>query len=171
MTATRIITIVDENDNVIARKPVGEVNYETDIYRVSALWITNRHNEVLLMQRSFKHEHQPGLWGPAAAGTVEDETYEQNIIKEAAEELGLIDINISLSYKILKQAGGRRYFCQWFTAEIAPEMIAKLVPEEGEVETFAWIAAADLVKDVMIRPENYLPGFDETAALFCGNQS
>jgi isopentenyldiphosphate isomerase len=170
MTATRVITIVDSDDNIITRKSINEVNYKTDIYRVSALWVTNKKGEVLLAQRSMKH-HQPGLWGPAAAGTVEDETYEQNMIKEIEEELGIAYLAITPSRKIFKQAGGRHYFCQWFTAEIASEMIDELVPEEGEVETFAWIAAADLVKDVATHPESYLPGFDETVALFCGNQS
>ncbi len=133
MTATRVITIVDSDDNVIARKSINEVNYETDIYRVSALWVTNKKGEVLLAQCSLKHDHQPGLWGPAAAGTVEDETYEQNMVKEIEEELGIAHLSIAPIHKIFQHAGGRRYFCQWFTAEIAPEMIDELVPEEGEV--------------------------------------
>ena len=34
--------------------------------------------------------NDPGMWGPAVAGTVEEnETYEENIIKESKEEINL----------------------------------------------------------------------------------
>ena len=80
MSEARIITIVDGDDTVLAYKREHELDYARDNYRVSALWVTNTMGEVLLAQRSLKDDHQPGLWGPAAAGTVEKETYEENMI-------------------------------------------------------------------------------------------
>ena len=80
MSEARIITIVDGDDTVLAYKREHEIDYARDNYRVSALWVTNTMGEVLLAQRSLKDDHQPGLWGPAAAGTVEKETYEENMI-------------------------------------------------------------------------------------------
>ncbi|MFA6422790.1 MAG: NUDIX domain-containing protein, partial [Candidatus Buchananbacteria bacterium] len=83
------IIIVNENDEAIGHKERNELDF-SDIYRVSGLWITNLKGEILLAQRAFTKNHDPGKWGPAAAGTVEEgEDYETNILKEAEEELGL----------------------------------------------------------------------------------
>jgi len=83
------IPIVNEQDEIIKvvdikdRKP-GE------ICRITGLWLTDPEGNILLAQRAFNKKLSPGLWGPAAAGTVEEgETYESNIIKEAEEEIGL----------------------------------------------------------------------------------
>ena len=81
------IPIVNEEDEIIKIIDSTE-RMKGDIGRVSALWITNEKGEILLAQRSFTKKRDPGVWDPAVAGTVEEgETYEQNIIKEAEEEL------------------------------------------------------------------------------------
>ena len=86
-------TIVDENDNIIAQKERANIKPE-DIYRVAALWVTNSKGDILLAQRALSKKHDPGKWGPAVAGTVEErETYRANIIKETSEEIGLHDIS------------------------------------------------------------------------------
>lgn len=54
------IIIVDKNDNVIGSKYREDLIPRKDIYRVSALWITNSKDEVLCTQRSFNKEHNPG---------------------------------------------------------------------------------------------------------------
>ena len=46
------IVIVNENDEIIGSKERGTLN-QSDIYRVSALWIQNSKGEILLAQRSF----------------------------------------------------------------------------------------------------------------------
>ena len=88
------IIIVDKNDKIIGYKIRGTLD-KNGIYRVSALWITNSLGEILLARRSRKKDKHPLKWGPAVAGTVEEgETYEQNIVKEAWEELGLKNFNL-----------------------------------------------------------------------------
>ncbi|GAF94063.1 unnamed protein product, partial [marine sediment metagenome] len=83
-TKSKII-IVDDNDKIIGYKERDTLKRE-DIYRVSALWITNSHGEILLARRHHTKSHRPRKWGPAVAGTVDaGETYEDNIIKEAEE--------------------------------------------------------------------------------------
>ena len=86
------IPFVNENDEVVEvfeGKNWGDLHPES-IYRVSSLWITNSKGEVLLARRAFNKKHDPGKWGPAVSGTVEEgETYESNIIKETEEELGI----------------------------------------------------------------------------------
>jgi len=54
-----LIPIVDEKDKIIGYKDRKEIQKE-DIYRVSALWITNSKDEILLAQRAFSKSHDPG---------------------------------------------------------------------------------------------------------------
>ncbi len=51
------IIIVDKNDNPISLKERGTVDSENDIGRVSALWITNYQNQVLLAQRKLTKKY------------------------------------------------------------------------------------------------------------------
>jgi len=86
------IVIVDENDNKIGHKEYGETNPD-DIYRVSALWLTNQKGEVLIARRAYNKKLDPGKWGTAASGTVDEgETYYENIVKETEEEIGLTGV-------------------------------------------------------------------------------
>lgn len=79
------IPIVNEQDEIIGYKDRKDRN-TVDITRITGLWLWNEKGEVLLAQRALSKDINPGLWGPAVAGTVEEgETYESNIIKEAEE--------------------------------------------------------------------------------------
>ena len=84
---SELITIVNLDDEIIGYKPRSEITSQ-DVYRVSALWIENSKGEILLAQRGFMKRNNPGKWGPAVAGTIDKgESYEENMYKEAEEEL------------------------------------------------------------------------------------
>ena len=160
-----MIQIVDEKDNLIGHKERGEVDPEKDIYRSAALWLTNSKGEVLLAQRKFTKDHDPGKQGPAVSGTVDEgETYESNIYKEAEEEIGLKGETLKLGPKerVTKEYN---FFCQWFTHSL-DWPLEKFVPQESEVEKLAWISEQELVKDVANNPDKYLPTMDEIVKLF-----
>ena len=53
------IIIVDENDNIIGYKERGTIE-QSDIDRVSALWITNSKGEFLLARRAYTKKNNPG---------------------------------------------------------------------------------------------------------------
>jgi len=126
------ITIVDENDNVIGAKDRNSLE-NGDIYRVSALWIINSQGETLLARRHKNKSHHPRKWGPAVAGTVEEnESYEENIIKEAEEELGIKDIKPTLGPKI-KNETDFYHFTQWYVLNIDKD-INYFKIQEDEVE-------------------------------------
>src|ERR1700761_7819266 len=91
-----LIQIVDENDTLIGHKPRDQVSATTDYYRIACLWLENSKGEVLLAQRKWTKKNDPGTWGPAAAGTVDQgETYEQNMYKEAQEEIGVSGVTFT----------------------------------------------------------------------------
>lgn len=154
------IVIVDEFDTPIGSKYRDEVDYSKDIYRAAGVWIVNSKNEVLIAQRKLTKDKDPGMWGPAAAGTVEEgETYESNAYKEAEEELGLTGVAFELGPKQYSEHP-RRYFGQWFICRI-DKPVEDFVLQEEEVERVAWIDRATLERDVREYPEKYVPSLQK----------
>lgn len=160
-----LIQVVNEQDEVMGHKLRDDLDLNTDIYRVSALWLTNDQNDVLLAQRSFKKNNAPGKWGPAVAGTVEEgETYETNIYKEAQEEIGLTDYKFNKGPKIFINSS-RKYFGQWFMAQVN-KPAEYFTVQTDEVEKISWVPFGELIKDVQENPQKYTPNFPRVLALF-----
>lgn len=151
MSKTKII-IVDEDDVVIGLKKRENIKPD-DIYRVSALWVQNSKGDILLAQRSFDKNNDPGKWGPAVAGTIEEgETYESNIIKEAEEEIGLKGCRFEKSFK-KKNFGKHRHFTQWFFA-VVDKKIEDFTVQKEEVENIKWFAKDELMQELDSAPGN-----------------
>ncbi len=157
------IPIVNEQDEIIGYKDRKDRN-TVDITRITALWLWNEKGEALLAQRAFSKSINPGLWGPAVAGTVEEgETYESNIIKEAEEEIGLKNLKPILDQKI-RRTSQHAYFVQWFTATIDSNY--PLVKQDSEVEAFRWFSKDELMNLLGNKPEIFLYSLKETAEYF-----
>ncbi len=156
--------VVDQNDNPIGAKPWQEMQYD-DTYRVSALWLTDTENgDILLAQRKWTKKNDPGKWGTAVAGTIEeDETYESNIVKETEEEIGLTGLKLTLGPKTFTDDGKHKFFCQWFFASVDKSAVTIRIQEE-EVEAVKWVAKAWLLNDVEQNPDNYTPSTPENLA-------
>ncbi len=152
------ITIVDEQDIPVGTKERADISHD-DIYRVSALWFTNTKGEILMAQRALTKKKDPGVWGPAVAGTIEEgETYESNIVKEIQEEIGLHvkreDLAPGTHMRIRKASGG--YFLQWFLLkrDVSLEDI-RIAPEE--VAQVRWFTKEELTALFMEHPEQFTP--------------
>jgi len=160
-----VIYIVDENDAVIDVKERSQVKC-SDINRTSALWLTNSKGEILLAQRSSDKYHDPEKWGPAVAGTVEDgETYEQNIIKEIEEELGITDIKVIEGPKIFCDKE-QSHFVKWFVAELNWEL-EQFKVQQAEVKAIRWISKEDLIEEFSANPDSFIRNADRYINLFC----
>lgn len=152
------IIIVDENDVPIGSKYRDEIDYKKDIYRWSGIWIENSQGKVLIAQRKLTKDKDPGKWGPAVAGTLEEgETYESNAYKEVQEELGITVDALTLGPKQHADTP-RRYFGQWFLCKI-DKSLKEFIIQEEEVEQIAWIKKEELVKDMKQNPDKYVPSF------------
>jgi len=154
------LILVDENNQEIDTKPRSQVDYSSDIIRSAVLWVTNSKDEVLLAQRSLLKDKDPGLWGPAVAGTVEKgETYDSNIAKEAYEEIGLHDVEFTKSTNHFFQ-GSKRQFIQWYTLNIDKD-ISEFTKQDSEVEQIAWVPIQQFLDDYRANPQKYVPAFKE----------
>ena len=137
------IIIVDNKDNKIGIKERESITKE-NIYRVSVLWVTNSKSEILLAKRSLDKTHSPGRWGPAVAGTVEEnETYDSNMIKEAEEEIGLKNVRLQKGLKI-RMTTKYNYFCQWYFIKIDRDL-NEFKLQESEVAEIKWFSRKELL--------------------------
>lgn len=149
------IIIVNEQDEPIGIKDRADI-LPDDIYRVSALWLENIKGECLIARRAFTKRHDPGLWGPAVAGTVgEGETYESNIRKESLEEIGLELGEIILGKKLL-YTEEHKFFAQWFFTKVgASKETLKFNP--AEVAEIRWVPRDVLGKWIREKPGDFTP--------------
>ena len=159
-----LIPIVDEDDIIIEYVERSE-RKSHQRYRVSALWVTNSQWEILLAQRHRSKKYHPFLWWPAVAGTVEKgETYEENIIKETEEEIGIQWITPIIGPKT-QTTSGYIHFTQWFTATIDKD-IEEFILQEDEVESIKWVSSESLRKEFSETPNNFVPSFARIFPLF-----
>ena len=148
------IIIVNDKDEIIDYKKRGTLD-NSDIYRVSGLWIQNSKGEILLAQRSFNKNKHPGKWGPAVAGTNDKgETYESNIIKEAEEEIGLTNCKFQKALYYFRD-GEHKYFRQWFFT-IVNKKLEEFKIQEEEVEQIKWFTKEELQKELNESPDKFL---------------
>lgn len=147
--------IVDDKDDPIGFKKRAEIERD-DIYRVSALWIVNNKEQILLAKRSATKTNDPGKWGPAVSGTVaQGEEYLDNILKETQEEIG-IEIG-NYNFKEIDKIRTRdrhNFFCQWYLLKEDLD-ISKLVFQKDEVDELAWVNKDDFKKSLASNPEKY----------------
>jgi isopentenyl-diphosphate delta-isomerase len=151
------ILIVNKEDTVIGSKERGTLD-SSDIYRVSALWLTNSKGEVLMARRALTKSKNPGLWGPAVAGTVEEgESYANNIVKEIKEEIGL-DVTVGeleIVHKKFRDGSPNRYFCQWYSYAI--DMRAEdFVIAKDEVAEVRWMTVDEIRQMLLERPDELI---------------
>ena len=150
------IIIVDENDKPIGAKPRESITAD-DCYRVAAIWITKPGGDILMAQRAQSKKHDPGKWGPAVAGTVEEgEEYLANAIKESAEEIGLMvnpkKLEKGPHIKVVPPGGN--YFCQWFFyVTDMPTDVMEL--QKDEVAQVRWLSR-DVVKQMLEKEPSLL---------------
>ncbi|MFA6391240.1 MAG: HAD-IA family hydrolase [Patescibacteria group bacterium] len=158
------ITVVNENDEEIGFKYRDQIN-KSDIFRATGLWITNSKGNVLLAKRALTKSINPGKWSAAVAGTVETgETYEQNIIKEAKEEIGIFGLKF-MSYEKTRVRNSSNFFIQWFTLAINKNAEEFMLQTE-EVAEVRWFKQSELKKLLIEKPEMFTSSLSQWISLF-----
>ncbi len=154
------IQIVDDQDQLIGVKERTEVDYKTDIYHASALWLTNSKGQTLLAKRAAVKDKDPGKWGPALAGTIDEgETYDDNIYKEAMEEIGLEGEQFTKGQKIhITQP--TNYFCQWYFVTLDRD-VDSFVMQADEVDALEWADIEQMKQELKTNPDKYVPTMNQ----------
>lgn len=159
------IPIVNLDDVIVGYKKRDEIDFNNDIFRTASLWITNSKGDVLLAQRKFDKKVDPGKWAEAVGGTVEGtDSYEDTVIREAQEELGLSNITLQPGPKQLITTPCK-YFVQWYTTVIDKD-ISDFKIQDEEVEQIAWIPQEQLNQELQKTPQKYIDAMQSIVDLF-----
>ncbi len=157
--------LVNDKDEVIGAKERADITVK-DIQRITGLWVSNSHGEILIARRQLTKKNDPGKWGPAVAGTVDEgETYDSNIVKEAEEEIGLKDIKPVIVKKDRVSTPLRNYFRQMYALKI-DKSIEEFEIQQEEVMEIKWISADELKVRVKEHPEEFVASMPMLMELF-----
>lgn len=148
--------LVDKHDNVLEYRVRSKVG-NFDLHRIVGVWITNNKGQVLLAQRAHTMHNQPGLWGPAAAGTVAaGETYASTAKRELAEEIGLKGVELTKTGKFMTDKDfGESRMCVVFVGHYHGPLSALRLQKE-EVAAVRWTDLLELTHDVANNPKKYV---------------
>jgi isopentenyl-diphosphate delta-isomerase len=148
------IPIVDENDNIIEHKE-REDRKPNEIYRMTAVWLTDEKGNILLQKRSMNKKDSPGKWCSAASGTVDQgETYESNAYKELEEEIGVRDIALTESKKFFRDSNNSKKFLKLFLGQITSNY--NFILQQEEVDEVRWLSREELLKAYKEKPEDFV---------------
>lgn len=160
------IIIVDKNDKMAGLKGWEDLSNE-DIYRVSALWVKNSKGEILMARRALTKAHDPGKWGPAVAGTLEEgEAYNYRILKGSEKEIGLKNVKFKKGPKVKIMLVGRlRFFLQWYVIKI-DKPLEEFKIQKNEVEELKWFSKDELKKKLQESPNEFIYSVNQWIGLF-----
>ena len=157
--------VVDGEDNVVGSELRDVIDAKGLRYRVSSLWVKNSRGDVLLARRAYTKTHYPGRWGPAVTGTVDEgESYEENMRKEAEEELGLKDIELKKGPHV-EVSGQYNHFTQWFVLTIDKPAYEFEIREEEVVEV-KWFSDDELREQIKNDPKEFVKNMGKYVEMF-----
>jgi len=149
------IVLVNRYDKEIAVKDISLLRKD-DIYRVSALWITDKMGNVLLTKRASTKKNY-NKWGPAVSTIIEEEqTYQTSIVEKAKEELGLYNLSPKVGPKILNR-GKYLHFTQWFFIT-EDYYIYDLKINSEKISEVKWFVKDELLTLLREQPSMFLDG-------------
>jgi len=152
-----LVTVVNENDEVIGLERPSVVRKRKLIHRSSHLLLFDQNKRVLLQERTSDALIYPRLRSFSVNGTVEDETYEQCIHREMQEELGLsLHVTSLFTFNDIYAGGQDRAFKRVFYASYNGQ---ELTINRGEVGDVVWMLWTELKKDIAENPRKYVPPF------------
>jgi isopentenyldiphosphate isomerase len=152
-----IFDVVDARDQVIGRRPRGEVHRLGLMHRAVHVLVYDTKGRIFLQKRSMKKDRQPGLWDSSASGHVDSgETYEACAVRELREEIGLQPGSLPL--KLFKLAASPEtdqehvwvYRCE-------AEGPFTLAPDE--IERGDWFEPAEVTGWLRRRPDEFATAF------------
>ncbi len=159
------VIIVDENDNQIDLKEYQDVQ-PSDIYRVSALLLTDEATgDTLITQRKWDKKNNPGKWMSAVSGTIEEnETYDDNIVHETMEEIGVTNLTFVKGPKRYVDDGEHKYFVQWYVAT-TDKTTTSITIQDEEVEAYRWVSKHELTSELNHEPDKFVPSLRRSLQL------
>ncbi|KAA6302054.1 MAG: Isopentenyl-diphosphate Delta-isomerase [Candidatus Ordinivivax streblomastigis] len=140
-----LITLIDDNDNVIGFDEKLKVHIEGKLHRAFSIFITNHNHEILLQKRNLQKYHSGGLWSNSCCGHPNyDETIERASHKRLIEEFGF-ECSLSYLYKFRYKTSFANSLIEneidyvfWGCCDKIPN------PNPQEISDWRWVNISDL---------------------------
>lgn len=149
--------VVDERDQVVGRRPRGEVHRLGLLHRAVHVLVFNAAGQVFLQKRSMMKDCHPGTWDSSASGHVDaGEVYDACAVRELREELGWKTSRpLERLFKVDACAEtGQEFVWVYRTTAEGP-----FVLQAEEISEGGWYTPGQLDAWIAERPEDFAPGF------------
>ena len=115
--ADEIVALVDEDNRVIGSARRAQVRAQRLVHRATYIFVFARDGRLFLQRRTEGKDMYPGYWDAAAGGVLTaGEEYDESARREAAEELGIEDMELTARFDFYyedtaNRVWGRIYTC------------------------------------------------------------
>jgi len=142
------ITFVDNEDTIIGYGPRSEAIEKGLAHRIARVFVFNSSGELLIQKRS-SNVKLAGKWDQSAAGHVDEgEEYATAAAREAYEEIGLKDLNLTEIGKFYTEEVDENILKKRFNMLYVAKYDGHLIHDNDEVSEIKWIGLNEL-KDWM----------------------
>ena len=165
---TERIIFADENDQPIGAGPREEAWAKGYYVRIVRAVLRDEKGRILSQLRSPTKQSYPNCWTDSTSGHVDEgETYDETIVRELKEEIG-IETELKFLGKFSSQdiVGEKRIFEFNAVYEGAMPSSTEFTLEEGEVAEIKWYELDELKRFIDRSPESFTLGFRETIRRF-----
>jgi isopentenyldiphosphate isomerase len=133
-----ILSVVDENDNIIGEKPRKEVEENNLIHRSANIIVENDKGELFVHQRTITRFLYPGMWDTKVGGAVSaGESYEETAKRELGEEIGIKDVELEFLFNQRFRSEGHNANKKIFLCKSnGPMKLQEEEVEQGRFMTF-----------------------------------
>lgn len=154
------VILVDAYDNEIGEMFKQECHVKGLLHRAFSVFVFNSAGDLLLQQRAFSKYHSPGLWTNTCCshprkGEKTIDAAHRRLVEEMGIDCKLVEIT-HFTYKA-------NVMCGLTEHEIDHVFVGrtdqKPVIDKSEVESWKYVSADDLRKDVSENPQNYTEWF------------
>lgn len=148
-----IFDVVNERDEVIDRRPRGEVHRLGLRHRATHVLVFNARGEVFLQKRSLKKDRQPGVWDSSASGHLDSgEGYDDCAVRELGEEIGL---NVSQPPQRLFKIEACEETDQEFVWVYRCQHDGPFTLHPEEIDEGGWFTPAEVTRWMKDRPQDF----------------
>lgn len=161
MSSIELVDYYDEAGRLIGTCPRKEAEAKNYTTPNAVIFLFNQDGQVLLQKRSQTKNHYPGLWDPTACGGLNPgENAGEAAERELFEEMG-IKCDLTLVEKFLNVFPSEdRSHSRTRLTSLYVGISGEDPAHNHEVESTAWFNRTELLTQVRLAPENYVPCFE-----------
>ena len=148
-TNDEIVTIVDDDNNVVGALPRREMRHQRLPHRSTYVLVFNSHGDLYVQKRAQIKDVFPGYYDPVAGGVVlADESYEACARRELEEEMGIRHVPLTWLFNFYYADDRARVWGGVFSCVYD----GPIVLQEEEVESGAFAPIPDILQRAQTEP-------------------